>query len=214
MKQSFWTGIGDRLTDHIARRPSGWLGRSFYRHARNHQTGFDLALKLTPIGVGDYVLDVGCGGGAFLAKVLAHGARAVGIDHSAEMIATTKAQNAKYVEDSRLEVCLADASSLPYLSETFSHIFCMNAFFFFPDPEETIHEMARVLTPNGLLSIATMPPETESRMRWMFGPVAKRMRFDPPEQLTDWSRAAELEVKTVHTIDYGGYIHVSKRTST
>ncbi|MEM9438960.1 MAG: class I SAM-dependent methyltransferase [Pseudomonadota bacterium] len=213
-KRRVWAGIGDRLTDHIARRPSGWLGRKIYRDAYGHQVGFDLALKLTPIAAGDHVLDVGCGGGAFLAKVLARGARAAGVDHSSDMLATTEAQNAEHVRDERLVVFLADASALPCASKTFTHVFCLNAFFFFPKPNLAIQEMGRVLAPNGRLSIATVPPESERRMRWLFGPIAKRMRFDPPEQLTDWARAAGLDVTAIHATDYGGYIHVSRKMPT
>ncbi|WP_343055208.1 MFS transporter [Azospirillum oleiclasticum] len=206
-----WRSLGDRLTDHIARRPGGWIGRRLYRRASAHQQGFGLALSVVPVGPGDRVLDVGCGGGAFLARVLANGADGAGIDHSVDMVETTKAQNAVAIAAGRLEVRQGDAARLPFADGTFSHVFCMHAFFFFPDPAASIAEMGRVLAPGGTLSILTMAPEVEERTHRMFGPIGRRMRFDAPERLTGWVEAAGLRLRDVRPTREGGYLHVSRK---
>ncbi|MEP9348169.1 hypothetical protein [Xanthobacter sp. KR7-225] len=43
----------DRITGHLARRPSGRIGRTLYRHAAGHQAGFQFALQQVPRGPAD-----------------------------------------------------------------------------------------------------------------------------------------------------------------
>lgn len=203
--------LGDIVTDSFARRPSGWLARRIYRRATAHQAGFQHALSAAPVGPDDRVLDVGCGGGAFLALVLERGAAAAGVDHSPDMLATTRDQNAQALVDGRLELHQADVAHLPFAADTFSHVFCLNAFFFFPDPQRVIAEMARVLKPGGRLAVLTVPPEAEAKIRRIFGPFGRRMRFDAPERLGAWVEAASLRIETVQTTDHGGYLHLSRK---
>ncbi|WP_374655228.1 methyltransferase domain-containing protein [Dongia sp.] len=203
--------FGDRLTDRLARRPAGWLGRKLYRRAIAHQPGFDLALRQVPLRPEDHVLDVGCGGGAFLARVLAAGCRAAGIDHSPDMIATTREQNAAAIEGGRLDLQEGDAAALPFADGAFSHAFCLHAFFFFPDPAKAIAEMARVLRPGGHLTILTMAPDMARRMRWLFGPIGARMRLDAPERMAEWCRAAGLHIQSTIPTRDGGYLLLARR---
>ena len=203
--------LGDTFTDVIARRPAGWIGRGLYRHASAHRRGFELTMEAVPVGPGDHVLDLGCGGGAFLARVLDRGARAAGLDHSADMVATTCEQNAQAVEQGRLIVHRGDVTKLPFADETFSHVFCLNAFFFFPEPEAVIAEISRVLAPEGTLAILTTPPEMKSKIPWFFGPVSRRMRYDTPETMTAWTNMAGLCFRDVYPVSEGGYLHVSRK---
>ncbi|MEM1385647.1 MAG: MFS transporter [Pseudomonadota bacterium] len=199
------------VTDRLARRPSGWLGRRVYRRARAHRPGFRRALAALPVGVGDRVLDVGCGGGAFLRMVLDTGADAAGIDHSPDMLATTGAQNAAAVAAGRLELAAADAVRLPFPDKQFSHVFCLHAFFFFPEPAAAVREMARVLRPGGKLAILTMTPASEPKLIRLFGPIARRMRFDAPDYLSTLARSASLEVQGIHEAGDGSYLHVTRK---
>ena len=200
----------DRITDHLARRPSGRIGRALYRHAAGHQAGFQFALEQVPAGPHDTVLDVGCGGGAFLALVLARGvASAVGVDHSSDMRATTAETNAETVATGRLSVVAGDAAALPLADDEFSRVYCLNAFFFFSDPAGAVREMARVAAPGGSVAILTTPPDMEHFARLFFGPLARRMRFDPPEALARWSREAGLISPEAFAVPKGGILHVA-----
>lgn len=200
----------DRITDHLARRPSGRLGRALYRRAAGHQAGFQFTLAQLPVGPKDIVLDVGCGGGAFLGHVLARGvAAAVGVDHSADMRAITSEENAAAVAAGRLQVLAGDASALPLDSDVFSRVFCLNAFFFFPDPAAAIGEMARVAAPGGTVAILTTPPDMERAARLFFGPLARRMRFDPPDTLARWSAEAGLVAPRAMAVPKGGILHIA-----
>lgn len=177
----------DRLVDMIARRPSGPVGRFLYRRPVGHMAGFHLALERLPIRPEDTVLEVGCGAGVFLEMLLRSGCRACAIDHSGDMVAETLRRNSGAVAEGRLDVAQGDAAALPHGDGTFTKVFCLNAFFFFPEPQAALAEMTRVLAPGGALTILTASPRTARWARWVFGPVASRMRFDAPEQLVAWS---------------------------
>lgn len=202
----------DHITDHFARRPSGRIGRVLYRRATGHQAGFRFALEQVPPGADDTVLDVGCGGGAFLALALARGiASAVGVDHSADMRATTAETNAQALACGRLSILAGDAAALPLADNEFSRVYCLNAFFFFPDPAAAVREMARVAAPGGTIAILTTPPDMEKSARLLFGPLARRMRFDAPEALARWSREAGLVDPEALAVPKGGILHVAHK---
>ncbi len=205
-------GWVDRITDRLARRPSGRVGRALYRHAGGHRTGFQFALEQLPLRAQDTVLDVGCGGGVFLSLALAQGvAAAVGVDHSADMRATTLEANAEAVAAGRLRVLAGDAAALPLGDGGFSRVFCLNAFFFFPDPAAAVGEMARVAAPGGTVAILTTPPEMERSARLFFGPLARRMRFDAPEALARWSAEAGLVAAQALAVPKGGILHMARK---
>src|SRR5919204_581844 len=74
--------LGDWLTDRWARRPTGAFSRDVYRDPLYHRPSFLAILETLQLAPEDRLLDVGCGGGAFLEEALKSGCRAAGIDHS------------------------------------------------------------------------------------------------------------------------------------
>lgn len=196
------TFLSSAMVDRIARRPGGLLGYLFYRFPFGHKTGFDLALGRIPPTAGDTVLEVGCGGGVFMRRVLASGCRAIGIDHSPDMIANSARLNRKSVEEGRLVLHRADAASLPVADGFADKVFCLNAFFFFPDPASSLREMARALKPGGVLALVTSPPEFRAQVARFSRGMADSMRFDAPETLATWAKDAGL--MTVETVQVPG----------
>jgi len=201
----------DRLVDTIARRPGGLVGRTLYRHPGGHMPGFRKGLEVVPVTTANRVLDVGCGGGVFLEMALSHGCRAAGLDHSPDMVAETRARNAVAIAEGRLEVVQGDAAALPFADGSFTAAFCMHAFFFFPQPAEAIAEMARVLAPDGRMAILTTPPAASGWAHWVFGPIARRMRFDAPEALARWAEAAGLVPDGLHAPDTAGMLFAARK---
>ncbi|PYK59411.1 MAG: hypothetical protein DME21_13210 [Verrucomicrobia bacterium] len=59
-------GFGDWMTDRRARRPSGSQARSVYRDPLFHYPNFRVILAELALTREDYLLEVGCGGGALL----------------------------------------------------------------------------------------------------------------------------------------------------
>lgn len=204
----------ERLTDAIARKPSGPIGRLLYRHPVGHQPGFNVALSVVPPAAQDAILDVGCGGGVFLQQALLCGCHGTGIDHSPDMLKTAKAVNAAAVAEGRLTLVEADAAALPLPDESFDKVFCLNAFFFFPAPAAAVAEMARVARPCGTVAILTMHPDWAKQFGWLFGPVTRQMRFDEPGTLEQWGAASGLGTMRIEDIPSGGYLHVFQKRTT
>lgn len=204
-------GIIERIVDAVARRPNGSIGRLLYRHPIGHVSGFHQALTVCPVVPSDRILDVGCGAGVFLEMALQSECDACGLDHSPDMVAETSVRNADAIAARHLNVALGDAAALPFASDAFNKVFCLNAFFFFPQPQQAIAEMARVTVPGGTVAIITASPNTGRWARWLFGPVANRMRFDTPEQLEAWGRSCGLEQEIVHSLPANGFLFVARK---
>ena len=111
---------------------------------------------------GDRVLDVGCGTGRTVAALAAEGdyAAIVGIDISEIYVDYAKARNS----DPRISFQVADASDLPFESNSFDRAVCQLVLQFMPDPGPAVLEMQRVVQPGGIVaacvwdSFGALPP--------------------------------------------------------
>jgi hypothetical protein len=120
--------LADWMTDRIARRPAGARAREIYRDPEMHKPGFRVVLDALHPRPDDHLLEIACGGGMLLAWALETGCRAIGLDHSEEMVrlASEQAPGA--------DVVLGKAEALPFDDETFTCVASATAFFFFADP--------------------------------------------------------------------------------
>lgn len=203
-----WT---DRLVDRLARRPAGTVGRLFYRRPFGHMAGFRRTLARVPLDGGDVILEVACGAGVFLEMALRSGCRACAIDHSPDMLDEARRRNGAAVAEERLILTKGDVTRLPYGDGVFSKVFCFNAFFFFPDPQAALREMTRVAAPGAVVAIVTASPGTARWVRRIFGPMARRMRFDSPETLGAWAAEAGLVSGEVADMPGSGFLFLARK---
>jgi ubiquinone/menaquinone biosynthesis C-methylase UbiE len=199
-------GLAERLVDATARRPRGRLARWTYGGKRGappgHEEIFDQLLECLGPVAGERCLDVGCGGGRLLERLLAAGAAgAAGLDHSPEMLAFTKSRNRKAVELGALELKLGDAARIPWPDETFGVLVCANMFFFLDPPEPVLAEFRRVLHPGGRLVIATQPgPLPRASLRhWWVAVWGATMHVYSDEQMGELLDRAGFTQVTVQT---------------
>lgn len=94
------------------------------------------------------ILDVGCGGGATLARLLEKYPSAIvhGIDYSPEGVALSKEKNK---ESDRCHVLEGSVTKLPYETESFSLITAFETIYFWEDYAQAFSEIRRVLKENG-----------------------------------------------------------------
>jgi ubiquinone/menaquinone biosynthesis C-methylase UbiE len=183
-------GFVDWLTDRVARRPTGSRARRVYGAEDVHDFARRAILDKLELQAGDHLLEVGCGGGLLLREALSAGARATGLDHSAEMVelARERAPGA--------EVVLAEAEALPFADGEFTAVAMSIVFFFFDEPLRVLRECRRVLRPGGRLGVFTTPPELRGTPAAP-EPLASRGHFYTDEQLAQLARDAgfgEVEV--------------------
>ena len=103
------------------------------------------------LGVGDRVLDVGCGTGIltrYVAEAVLPGGSVTGVDPNAGMLAVAE----KLAPDASFEEGVAE--SLPLPDESFDAVVSQFVLMFVPDRLAALQEMDRVLTPEGRIAVA------------------------------------------------------------
>lgn len=113
------------------------------QYAHNARFVSDLGvpvLKLLSPQAGEFILDLGCGDGALTQKLVAAGARVLGVDASGDMVAAAKKRG--------LNVRQAQAQSLPFENQ-FDAVFSNAALHWMTDSEAVVASVARALKPSG-----------------------------------------------------------------
>lgn len=97
------------------------------------------------------VLDIGCGGGANLRRMSAHvtTGHLTGIDYSATSVQTSRQTNAAAIASGKMEIYEGSVEALPFADNTFDKITTVESFYFWPNPQENLKEVRRVLKPGG-----------------------------------------------------------------
>ncbi len=129
-------------------------------------------------------LDIGCGGGATLARLakLAPEAQVYGLDYSSVSVEESRAHNADLVDKSRLEVTQGSVEAMPYASGSMDAIVTVESFYFWPDPAQNLCEVRRVLAPAGtflLIADVYERPDLSDEVR---ASVRHYDLFNPNEQ--------------------------------
>ena len=151
LRASAPAALGDWLTDRSARRPSGAQSRAMYRDPLYHWPNFRVILAELALTPDDYLLEVGCGGGALLNEALKSGCRAAAVDHSFDMVRLASEVNRDAIAAGRLTIQQASAERLPFPDGTFTHGVMTGVFGFLSDPAAALRELRRVLVDGGRL---------------------------------------------------------------
>ena len=159
-------------------RPSSLMGRLLLRsmnigHGRLHQWG----LKAAGIQLTDRVLDVGCGGGKAISRILEETRREVaGIDHSPEAVKTARSVNRAAVSSGRLRIVESSVESLPFRDGFFDVVTAFETTYFWPELQAALTEIHRVLNRGGRLVIANEFADRASAGAW-----ADRLNMHVPD---------------------------------
>jgi ubiquinone/menaquinone biosynthesis C-methylase UbiE len=195
--------FGDWLTDRVARCPTGARARAVYGAEDAHDFARRAILDALALGPGDHLLELGCGGGLLLRDALATGARATGLDHSAEMVQLAR-ERAPGVD-----VVLGRAESLPFPGGSFSAIALSVVLLFFHDPIAVLRECQRFLRPGGRLAAYTTGPELRGTPA-VPEPIASQIHLYSNAELAELARHAGLTDVTVYHAG-GGQLLLARR---
>jgi SAM-dependent methyltransferase len=111
------------------------------------------AVKDMNLAPGARVLDLACGGGLasrMIAGIAGERSLVVGADISDEIVGRARAKSKQF---KNVKFICSSADHVPVSDNFFSHIVCIEAFYYFEDPETALRELLRVTAPQGRISI-------------------------------------------------------------
>lgn len=133
------------------RRPSGLFGRYMVKrmNAGHHAILAEWALKDLPVGSDEKALDIGCGGGANIARLLERCKHVTGVDYSPLSVAKSRQYNSKEIWSGRCEVVEGNVACLPFEDCSFDLVTAFETIYFWPDIIDNFRQVLRVLKPGG-----------------------------------------------------------------
>lgn len=194
-----------------ARKPEGFFGRMMVNgmnggsHARMAQWG------LSFIDVADeaHVLDIGCGGGANVARLLALASKGnvQGIDYSPVSVKKSQEVNAAAITAGRCRILEGSAAALPYGEGEFDVVTAFETVYFWPGIEDCFHGVRRVLKEGGRFLIVNEDDGlTGNNEKWE--KMIDGMHTYTPDELRTHLAAAGFKDITVHTDDQHHWLTV------
>ena len=100
-------------------------------------------------------LDIGCGGGANVKKLLVKTpyGKVIGIDYSEVSVIKSSKINKAEIENKHCEILQGNVMKLPFRKETFDIITAFETIYFWPDINEAFKQVYRVLKGSGTFMI-------------------------------------------------------------
>ena len=161
--------------------PKGRMGRAMLKFMNLcHAPLTNWGLNLVDIQDGWTMLDIGCGGGATLKRLLkrSQDAQVYGIDISDESVAKARKVN-RALLDKQVFIQQGSAAKLPYEDGMFDLVTAVETVYFWPNLPECLKEVRRVLKPGSRFAIMVEVVDTDS----MWTNVVEGMTAYPPKQL-------------------------------
>lgn len=163
--------------------PKGFLGRCMLRFMNfGHAPLTNWGLDHVEFSDGMVMLDIGCGGGATLKRLLKRSPEGMvyGIDISEESVVKAKNVN-KQLLNKQVFVRQGSADSLPWEDQKFDVVTAVETVYFWPDLPQCFQEVKRVLKPGGQFAIMLEVIEGDS----IWTNVVEGMTVYSPEMLKD-----------------------------
>lgn len=135
--------------------PTGFWGRIILRGMnRFHAPLAEWAVEMVEWEPAWSVLDVGCGGGANLTRLLklCHKGTVHGIDISKESVAFANKRNRRWI-DTRCFIKQGNVCCMPYDDGQFEAVTAFETIYFWQDVPAAFNEVKRVLCPGGIFLI-------------------------------------------------------------
>lgn len=144
-----------KLTENAV-KPTGFWGKLMIRSMnKGHHAITDWALSYLDVQNGDKVLDIGCGGGRTVGKLcdMVGSGKVYGVDYSELCVKKSRELNRKNVLCRKAVIEQASVSELPFEENSFDKITAVETYYFWPDKQNDLKEVLRVLKTDGRLML-------------------------------------------------------------
>ena len=145
------------------RKPEGKLGKMMVSsmngasHARLAAWGIE-HIGTAPIAA---ALDIGCGGGANVGRLLRFSDTVCGVDYSDISVQKSEQVNAQAVAAGRCRIIKANANRLPFEQAQFDLVTAFETVYFWEDIDRAFSEVNRVLKKGGVFAITNESTGTD-----------------------------------------------------
>ena len=145
--------------------PEGWLGRFALRMMNlTHTPMAQWDLSFIDFQPDWTILDVGCGGGKNIARMLKRcpQGQVYGIDYSEESVAMSRKKNSSLL-GSRCFIEQGNVMELPYEDGKFNLVTAVETVYFWPNLPNCLQEVRRVLKSGGKFAILVEVVDSDSK---------------------------------------------------
>ncbi len=163
---------------------------------------------------GKRVIDVGCGGGILTEGLAKHGADALGIDLSEDLLDIAELHGLESGISATYKKISAEAIA-EQEPESFDHVTCMEMLEHVPDPASIISACAKLVKPGGLVFFSTLNrlPKAyllaivaaEHVLKMVPKGTHEYKTFIKPSELSQTARNAGLELQGITGIEYNPF---------
>lgn len=185
-------------------KPSGLLGKFVLWNMNSHHSKVtDWGLSHISIEKHETVLDVGCGGGRTVSKLaaMASEGKVYGVDFSQDSVGFASRFNRALITAGRVEIRESSVSQLPFPDDMFDLVTAVETHFWWPDLENDLREVLRVIKPGGRLVIIAEiyrgAPTAISRLAEKHLPLTgmKLLTIDQHRELLTSAGYGDVQVK-------------------
>lgn len=138
------------------RKPKGFPGKIMVNIMNTgHSSMAEWGMRHINIQEDDICLDIGCGGGANIKKLLSRSSygKVTGIDYSDICVSKSKKINRAEIKNNRCNILHGDVTELPFDDETFHLITAFETIYFWSDINKAFKQVHRVLKNHGTFMI-------------------------------------------------------------
>ena len=175
------------------RHPQGLLGRYVVNrmNGKRHATLAEWAVEDVQLDSNASVIDVGCGGGANVARMLSKfpGSMVTGLDFSPVAIKMAIKVNKEAIATGRCRIVGGNAKLLPLLKESYDLATAFETVYYWPSFLECLAEIYRVLKSGGKVIIANETDGVDPKgLKWAH--LVGHMHIYTIQELTEYLTAA------------------------
>lgn len=185
------------------RKPQGEEGRQMLlRMNESHASVTQWALEFFDFQENDRVLDIGCGGGATLARMAGYikSGHLTGIDYSGTSVEMSRKLNADAVKSGKMDILEGSVEQLPFENGVFDKIITVESFYFWPNPVENLKEVHRVLKKGGRFLLVADIYQKEGLSRKTLDNIRRYELLNPtPEEFQKMFAQAGFLETMIHT---------------
>lgn len=171
----------------MSRNPKGLLGVIMMKrmNAFHHAALSEWAFSFADVPSQGNCLDVGCGGGANVKRLLQRtSGNATGVDYSPTAVSVSKRKNRKAIKAERCTILEADVSSLPFLDQSFDFISAFETIYFWPSLPTAFKEIRRVIKDGGTFMIVNEAAGRKEESHKSEA-IIQGMKIHSPEEIKD-----------------------------